>query len=310
MSALRFGIVVVHWRGLDDLLECLASLRQIDTPNVEIVIALNTRDDFDEDAVRAACPGAIIAESAENLGYAGGCNTGWRALRDRGLDAILFLNNDVVVSPDIITRISAIFADASVGVAGTAVTYYDDPTRIWFGGGIINRTFGYTRHANFGAVGSVGAVDAAATGGGVDFINGCAIAVRTDVLDRLGGWDEAYFHFFDEVDLCERARAAGYTSWLDATPAVRHKVSASTGVRGSNQFNRGQAYYFCRNRVRFVRRNYRGWRRVTALFAQPALVAYECAQALSARRTSEARGRIEGLIDGLRNRSGKRGDSA
>ncbi len=300
MSNTRLGIVVVHWRGMEDLHECLASLAPIAAAGVPIIVSLNDSPDFDESLAQNACPGLRVVRSEKNLGYAAGCNLGYRALGD-SVDCVLFLNNDVVVPPDVLAPIIRCFdARPDAGVAGATVVYYDDPARVWAIGGRINRTFGYTRHAGYNG-------DALPTADQpVDYVNGSAIAVRRDVLDKLGGWDESYFHFFDEADLCERARKLGYASYAVAGAPVRHKVSATTGNRGSSRFNRAQAYYFARNRVRFVNRHFHGWRRSIALIAQPKLVAYECAKALLTGNAAEARGRLEGLIDGMRGRKGQR----
>jgi GT2 family glycosyltransferase len=285
---------------MDDLRECLASLAPIAATGVPVVVALNASPDFDEIVAQDTCPGVRVVRSEANLGYAGGCNLGWRDLGD-AVDAVLFLNNDVVVPPDLLAPILRCFgARPEAGVAGATVVYYDDPSRVWAIGGRINRTFGYTRHAGFND-------EALPTSDElVDYVNGSAIAVRREVLERLGGWDESYFHFFDEADLCERARELGYQSYAVAGTPVRHKVSATTGHRGSAQFNRAQAYYFARNRVRFVGRHFRGWRKAVALVAQPKLVAYEALKAVLAGNRAEARGRIEGVIDGMRGRSGQR----
>jgi N-acetylglucosaminyl-diphospho-decaprenol L-rhamnosyltransferase len=239
-------------------------------------------------------------KSPSNHGYAGGCNLGYHALGD-DVDVVLFLNNDVVVPQDVLDAILRRFeTHPEAGVAGATVVYYDDPSRVWAIGGRINGALGFTRHIGFNGSG-LPAEDQR-----VDYVNGSAIAVRRDVLDQLGGWDETYFHFFDEADLCERARALGYESVAVAGAPVRHKVSASTGHRGSARFNRAQAYYFSRNRVRFFSKNGSGWRRFVALLMQPPLVAYESVRAVLAGNKEEARGRIEGLIDGVRRRSGQR----
>lgn len=297
---MKIGVVVVHWRGMDDLLECLTSLAPVAARGAPVVLAVNGGGDFDEAASKAACPGITVVTSPDNGGYAAACNMGVRALGSV-VDAILFLNNDVVAPEGLLEALAAAFDEhPTVGVAGTPVVYYDNPAKIWAVGGTINRTFGYTRHAGFDR----GRLPM--TGRTVDYVNGSAIAVRRDVLDRIGGWDEMYFHFWDEVDLCERARAAGYVSFVAPGPVVRHKVSASTGNRGSARFNRAQAYYFTRNRVRFFAHRGSGWRRVVALVAQKLLVAVEAYKALRRGNRDEARGRVEGLIAGYLGRSGQR----
>jgi GT2 family glycosyltransferase len=298
------GIVIVHWRGMADLLECLESVATAAAGGVPVpvVVAVNGPDDFDEAAARAACPGVRVAMSPTNLGYAGGCNLGWRALAGDGVEAVLFLNNDVVIPPDLVDAVAQCLREhPDAGIAGPPVVYYGQPDRLWAIGGTIHRVLGYTRHVGFGDAGLPRA------GRYVDYVNGSAIAVRYEVLERLNGWDESYFHFFDETDLCERARAAGYRSYACATTPVQHKVSATTGHRGSSRFTRVQAYYFARNRMRFVERRFVGWRRPLALAAQVALLLpYECAKAVAAGNAGEARGRIEGVFDGIRGRRGQR----
>lgn len=297
---LRAGVVVVHWRGMDNLRECLASLASAAGEGFPVVVAVNAGGDFDESMAREACPGVEIVRLDRNDGYAAGCNLGWRALGTRA-DVVLFLNNDVVVAEGFIEPLLRFFEKMpDAGIAGPPVVYYDDPSRVWALGGRIKRTFGYTRQIGMnGGVLPVAPMT-------VDYVNGSAIAVRCEVLEQLSGWDESYFHFFDEADLCERARQRGWRSILLPGVPVRHKVSATTGHRGSARFTRPQAYYFTRNRVRFFSRTGRGWRRAVALVMQVPNVLYECGKAVAGGRRDEARGRIEGLIDGVRGRSGER----
>lgn len=301
---MRFGIVVVHWRGMADTRECLESLARVEYGSVEVVAVANGPGDFDGDAARKACPDLAVIAAAENQGYAAGCNIGARALFDRGADAVLLLNNDTVVAPTIVEALAATFADTRTGIAGPIVSYYDDPRRAWFAGGYLNRVFGYTRHDGFGApTGSLALGPARTT----DFISGSALAVRRQAWDATGGVDERYFHYFEDVDLCERARASGWRSVLVPEALVRHKVSAAAGTRGSNRLNRDQTYYFARNRLLFVRRNLAGGRRITATIAQFALLLpYECLRAARRGNWPEILGRVEGVIDALRGRTGPR----
>lgn len=285
---------------MDDLRECLRSLAPIAASGVPIVVAVNAGGEFDEAVAHDACPGAEIVRSDRNGGYAAGCNLGWRALDGRA-DIVLFLNNDVVVPPGVLEPLLRFFQGVpEAGVAGPPVVYYDDPSQVWALGGRAYRARGYTRQVGMDGV------RLPERPLRVDYVNGSAIAVRRNALELLGGWDETYFHFFDEADLCERARQAGWSSYVVPGEPVRHKVSATTGHRGSARFNRAQAYYFARNRVRFFRRRATGWRRITTVAAQPAMVAYEAVKAVAVGNNNEARGRIEGLIDGLRGHSGER----
>jgi GT2 family glycosyltransferase len=301
-EAARVGVVVVHWRGMDATAACLASLARLEPPAARIVVAVNGPGDFDEAAARAACGAVEVVGSDRNRGYGGGCNLGARTLLDGDAPGVLwFLNNDTLIASNALAPLADAFAaDDGVGIAGPVVVYAGDPGRVWFAGGRLNRTLGYTRHIGYRSR------QMPAAGARVDFISGAAIAVRTPVWERLGGFDEAYFHYFEDTDLCERARRLGYASYVVPEPLVQHRVSAAIADAGADRLNGAQSYYFARNRWRFVRRNMRGIRRVTALAAQPLLCAYESAQAARARNWAEVRGRLAGLAAGMLGRTGPR----
>lgn len=302
VSDLRIGIVVVHWRGMADTLECLTSISALTPAAADVVVVVNGSGDFVATEAHAACPSAEVITLDRNLGYAGGCNAGTRALFDRGCDAALLLNNDVMVETDTLDAIAALFeAQPRAGIVGLPVVYEDDRSLVWFAGGRINRWLGYTRHDGFRSRTLPGQPRR------VDFVTGAALAVRREAYERLEGLDERYFHYFEDVDLCRRADPMGYECWIAPRPPVRHKVSASAGERGSNNLNRDQAYYFARNRMRWVRETFAPPERFTALAAQIPLVVYESAKALLQRNAAEARGRVEGVIAGLRGEFGQRG---
>jgi GT2 family glycosyltransferase len=302
VSPSRVGIVVVHWRGMDATADCLASLAALDPAPAAIAVVVNGREDFDEAVTRGACGSVAVIRSETNRGYGGGCNLGARALLDAdpALDILWLLNNDTLITPNALAPLTAAFdAHADVAIAGPVVVYADDPTRVWFAGGTLNRTLGYTRHIGYRSR------TLPTSGQRVDFISGSAVAVRRDVWEHLGGFDESYFHYFEDADLCERAAHLGYASFVIPDPLVRHRVSAAIAEAGADRLNRPQSYYFARNRWRFLRRNMRGPRLLTSLAAQPLLVAYECAQAIGARNWPEVRGRVEGLIAGVLGHSGQ-----
>ena len=288
---------------MDATADCLTSLAALDPAPAAIAVVVNGPSDFDEPAARTTCPTISIVRSDTNRGYGGGCNLGARALLDAdpSLDVLWFLNNDTLIAPNALAPLTAAFdAHPDVAIAGPVVVYADDPARVWFAGGRINRTLGYTRHTGYRSR------TMPHEGRRVDFISGSAIAVRRDVWQRLGGFDESYFHYFEDTDLCERAARLGRASYLVPEPLVQHRVSAAIAETGADRLNRLQSYYFARNRWRFLRRNMRGRAWIATLAAQPPLAAYECVQAIAARNWPEVRGRIEGLVAGALGRSGQR----
>jgi GT2 family glycosyltransferase len=287
------GIVVVHWRGMADTLACLRSLAVLEQP-ARVAVVTNGPGDFDEAAARAACPAVGVVAAETNGGYASGCNMGARALLEQHeCDPIVLLNNDVTLAPAFFTEVLRTFdADPNIAIVSPTVVYADEPERIWSAGGSVNRWLGYTRHLRFRSF------ELPDVGEPVDFVSGCTIAIRREAWERLGGMDPAYFHYFEDADLCARARRAADAVWTTPAPAVRHAVSSAAGQRGSQRLNATQAYYFTRNRLRFIRRNFPLLNRISAIAAQPVLVAYECV------RQGQAGARWRGLLDGLRGRTG------
>jgi GT2 family glycosyltransferase len=299
----KVGVAVVHWRGMDDTRECLESLAGLTYPDAEIVVAVNGREDFDEGIARAACPRLRVLRLQTNAGYAAACNAAARDVFAASARYVMLLNNDTIVAPGTLDRlIAACTGDRGVGICGPVVMYYDEPSRVWSAGGYVNTTLGYTRHHGFDSE------ELPEAGRRVDFVSGCAMLVTREAWERLGGMDERYFHYFEDADLCARARNVGYASYVVPAPLVRHKVSASAGSRGSNRLNRQQAYYFSRNRYRFLRRNVGGARLFCALCCQALLLLpREGYRDLRERNLEAPAGRISGLYDALRGRSGPRG---
>lgn len=305
MNASRIGVVVVHWQGMVDVLDCLASLAQLDL-EADVVVVTNGPADFDEPMARAVHPDFTLIASATNRGYAGGCNLGAAELLSRGADFVMFLNDDAVVPPDVFAPIVRAFAaHADAGIAGPVIVYHDDPGRVWFAGGRLYRWLGYTRHVGFGARAMPSQVRR------VDFMNGCALVARREVLEQTGGFDETYFHYFEDADLCERARAMGWATLVVPGPPVQHRVSASSGGAGPRGLNAWQAYQMARNRLLFVRRNLHGLQRATALLSQLlVLLPYELLKFARRGNWSGAGGQLSGVLDGLLGRDGPRRDPA
>jgi GT2 family glycosyltransferase len=302
VSEQRVGIVVVHWRGMADTRDCLESIAALNPAAACVTVVVNGAGDFDDAAALSSCPTAEVIRLERNLGYAAGCNAGARLLFDGGADVVLLLNNDVVLETDTLASITSLFeAQPRAGIVGLPVVHEDDRSLVWFAGGRINRWLGYTRHEGFRSRTLPGSPRR------TDFVTGAAIAIRREAWNKLGALDERYFHYFEDVDVCDRARAAGFECWIAPRPPVRHKISASAGERGSNRLNRDQGYYFNRNRMRWVRETFAPPHRYTGLAAQVPLLVYECAKALASRNPAEARGRIEGMIAGLRGETGQRG---
>jgi hypothetical protein len=292
-------VVVIHWINLGDTIECLESLSKVNYPRLEVMLVNNGSPDWNEERIRQVDCQIQIVLSNENLGFTGGNNLGISAALRRGADLILLLNNDTVVHSDLIWSMIPVIQPRDVGVVGPVITYYDTPHKVWFAGGCYSRLLGYSYRKH-----PLTAFDSYCT---VDWINGCALLAKREVFESIGLFWEPFFLNCEDLDLCLRAARAGYKCVLVGKALVRHKVSASGGIRGTDSFTPNKAYYFGRNYFLSLRRNASGFWAMTGFVSQFALaLPYWTLHCILARNVSVIKHYLKGMWDGILGRTGKR----
>jgi len=214
----------------------------------------------------------------------------------------MLLNNDTVVSPDLVRALLPPLDDPAVGITGPVITYFDRPDTAWFAGGLYRPLLGYTFHPGMDRP-----VPPPGDSRSSDFITGCTMMVRRDVFERVGLLWEELFLYFEDAEFCLRAGQAGIRCALVPRPLVRHKVSASAGQRGSNRLTPDRAYYFGRNPLLMARRLApRGWPLRGGLGFLTVIAPVTALRLARTRDLAALRAYGAGLRDGLRGRSGPR----
>lgn len=220
------SIVLVNFRGADDTIEAVKGLRELDWPEhlMEIVVVENGSGD-DSLAKLRGIPGPIkIIESKVNLGFTGGCNLG--VSKSLG-EYIAFLNNDAKPGPEWISaaietfrtgRDIAAVASKVLDWEGERVDFVDAAVT-WYG-------MGYKPHAGERDAGKWDAEK------DVLFGTGAAMFIRKSVFQELGGFDDNFFMFYDDVDLGWRLNLAGYRFRFQPKSLVFHKHHASIAKFG------------------------------------------------------------------------------
>lgn len=200
------SVIVVNYRGAEDTITCLRALTgDVDYPRLEVLCVDNASGGDDLARIKAV-PGVTVISSAENLGFAGGCNLG--AEQAQG-SVLAFLNNDARPDPGWVRAAVAVLrAEPTVAAvaskvldwAGTGVDFVDAGLT-WFG-------MGYKRHAGE----RLAEVDPAEHGTAKDvlFATGSAMFVRASVFGELGGFDQRFFMFYEDVDLGWRLNLRGW----------------------------------------------------------------------------------------------------
>jgi GT2 family glycosyltransferase len=299
MTSPRVFIIILNWNGLEDTLECLASLASLDYPAYDVVVVDNGSTDGSVRAIRACFPLVMVIENEENLGFVGGNNVGLRYALDSGADYVLLLNNDTVIDPRFLTELVRVTeADERIGIASPVIFYYDAPDEIWTAGAAIDWATGSTQRLRAGE-----AAREDETYFDVDFVSGCALLAKREVVEKTGFLDSDFFLYYEEADWCVRARNEGFCIVCVPEARIWHKVSRSVGVSSPVI-----SYYMARNALLFLRKHLTGVQWVLSSVRHLVSMARSVLSAYvrhdNAHRRANARAQVLGVWDFVRGRLG------
>jgi N-acetylglucosaminyl-diphospho-decaprenol L-rhamnosyltransferase len=229
-----WAAVVVNYNAGPALVACVASVLAQDPPP-ELVVVDNASTDGSLEALREAHPGVRVVRSGGNLGYARAANLGIAAT---DAPVVAVLNPDTVLGPGTGQALTARFAaDAKLGAAGPRLhnpdgSVYPSARRIpglvdAVGHGLL--LFVWPGNPFTARYRETGADPARPRE--VDWVSGAAIWLRRAALDDVGGWDERYFMYVEDVDLCWRLRRAGWRVAYEPSGTVEHLLGVSTASR-------------------------------------------------------------------------------
>jgi GT2 family glycosyltransferase/glycosyltransferase involved in cell wall biosynthesis len=215
------SVIVVNYRGAEDTITCLRALReQLDYPaeRLQVVCVDNASGDGSAELI-GQVPGVEVVEAPANLGFAGGCNLGARHATGT---VLAFLNNDARPHPDWVSAaVDVLRAEPTVAAVASKVLDWDgtnidfvDAGLTWFG-------MGYKRHAGQADDGSHD------VSRDVLFATGSAMFVRAEVYRALGGFDERFFMFYEDVDLGWRLNLRGWRVRYEPRSLAFHRHHAS-----------------------------------------------------------------------------------
>lgn len=245
MERPRVAVIVLNWNGRDDTLTCLASLSAVGHRPLDVILVDNGSTDGSAEAVRVSFPDVTVLEIGQNLGFAEGNNVGLRHALAHGADYALLLNNDTEVAPDFISLlVDAVEAMPEAGVSGPTIYYFDRPTTIWSAGGAIDWRRGDGQMIGLDEV-DEGQYEAVRQ---VDFVTGCALLARREVIEKAGMLDPRFFMYYEETEWCVRVARAGYKILHVPQAHVWHKIAPAQQAASPRIH-----YYMTRNRLLFLR---------------------------------------------------------
>lgn len=241
------AVVVVNWNRAQDTLSCLRSLYACRYDALVVLVVDNHSTDDSVSAIARDFPQARVLINQRNLGYAGGCNLGLRWAAAERADYVLLLNNDAVVDAEAIGRMVSAAEVEGAAMVGPKIYYSRLPMVIWSAGGYVDWRKGHCFNRGNQQV-DVGQYQQSEV---VEWVNGCALLVRTDVVREIGLLDTGYFMYYEEVDWCMRASRAGHKVLYVPEAVVLHEVGASSSREDEKR------RWYRASRLRFLRKHAR-----------------------------------------------------
>ncbi len=279
------SIIIVNWNVRDLLRACLASVQRSwgaggqggreagepyhftnlpiyrSTITIEVIVVDNASSDGSAEMVTAEFPWVRLIANAENRGFTGGNNQGLAISAGR---YVFFLNPDTVVVGDALaTMVAYLDAHPEIGALGPQLRYGDGslqssrrrfptfatalfestpvgwhwPNNPWA------RRYRMEEKKTF----EVSETSKVSTGEEVDWLVGAALMVRREALAQVGGFDEGYFMYSEELDLCRRIKQAGWRIvYLPAAQIIHYEGKSSEQIVAARhiRFQTSKVRYF------------------------------------------------------------------
>jgi GT2 family glycosyltransferase len=247
------SIVIVNYNGGGVIIDCLASIFQhLDTASVEVIVVDNNSRDRSPDLIEQKFPEVHLLRQSENLGFGAANNIG--AHHAQGTYLFL-LNSDTLIQSNILPALmSKLDSAPDIGIVGPRLLNPDGSFQLsaayeiglWGEWRTLQEVRKYRQPARRPALAQQYGADQ-----DVDIIVGAAMLMRRSHFFAIGGFDEHFFMYFEESDLCQRFRDAGYR--LLYTPAVSlihiggFSVAQVAGKMAA-EYRRSQRYYYQKHR--------------------------------------------------------------
>lgn len=218
----KVSVIIVTWNGSKHISDCLELVEKSAYSNYEIIAVDNGSKDGTPELIRRKFPRVKLILNKKNLGFAGGNNQGIKKAEG---EIIFLLNDDTKIHPDLIGVLAQELESSSqIGIVGPKIYFMHEPNKVWFAGGKIDWAKGKSYHLGRNLTDKELIGDLKKE---VDFITGCALMIKREVINKIGLLDEVFFAFYEDADWCQKAKKAGYQVVYIPFGGVWHIKSAT-----------------------------------------------------------------------------------
>lgn len=255
----KVAIITVNYNTQKDTINLLKSLERIDKTDlqIKIIVVDNGSADIFKLKNHEFKNDIKLLRNSENLGFAGGFNTGIEEALRGDSENILIINNDTKVYSDMLKNlIKVLDSDHLIGATVPKIYFAKGhefhKTRyiaselgkvIWYAGGFTDWGNVKSIHRGVDEV-DYGQYDKVET---VDFATGCCILFKLEMLKKTGLFDERYFLYYEDADLSERVKKSGFKIVYVPEAMLIHNNASSSGGPGNDLHD----YFLTRNQMLF-----------------------------------------------------------
>ena len=257
----RVAIIIVNYNGWQDTIDCLKSISRLNLVDIKLrtVVVDNdsSNDSYDQltefITKEEELVNVELVKLPNNSGFSGGNNVGIKSAVAQGDDYVIFLNNDTMVDPNLVTELVKT-ANKKVSIVVPKIyfakgyeyhkeryTKAEQGKVIWYAGGKIDWNNMYASHRGVDEV-DRGQYDVSEQ---TEFASGCCMLLSCELFEEVGYLDDDLFLYLEDLDFCLRAKRVGYEIIYAPRALVWHKNASSSDKPGSKLHQ----YYLTRNRL-------------------------------------------------------------
>ena len=255
MKEPKIAIIIINWNTYQLTFNCLKSLKACTYKNKTIFLVDNGSKDGSGDKIALEFPDINFIKNEINEGFTGANNKALKVILKQNFDYVLLLNNDTEVKPNFLSLLEARM-DSDQNLAATQPLILDFPNKntIWNGGGSFNTFFGLSKTRYNGLIYKPQLKIETFT----EWISGCCILVKIEVIKEVGLLDNRFFAYFEDVDWSIRMTKLGYKLGVVPKSIIYHQSSGSTKMNNtSNEGNLSPyAHYLnVRNHIYLIKKH-------------------------------------------------------
>ncbi len=251
----RVNILVLNWNGVDILYNCIKSIYNSNYSNFAVTIIDNGSSDGSVQSIKNSFKKINCIYINNNLGYAKGYNYAFNNLLITDNSEYYFLlNNDTIIEYDTVSRLIEATHLFGYNHIFSPKIINDNTGKIWYGGGKISKVTGTPSHIGINKSDNLTDIKSSFT----DFVSGCAMLIPKSALYDLNGFNESYSFYYEDVDICLRAKKIGLKCVYVNDSIVNHKISYSMGGRFSlfklfhATYSKIKYLFYCYNFIFFI----------------------------------------------------------